>query len=172
VTWLKWLRLIGTAGTPEGCRESTRFSYDQHLRGALKGKGAGTDPPHHTALYGALGSWYKVRGISTHEVVLWGELAPFLSLPETETREAIAEYTVYMETPGEANTVWLANIINRALSPSAVNEPTRSLAVVGVMYRAAWCDLLRPDIKASLDAEVDKVRRAWASKPQDEELTK
>ena len=94
---LRWLKAFRAFGTPDGCRESTRLSYMQHLRGARQGKGPKDEPLHHVALYGALGSWYKVRGLPVHEVSVWGELAPFLLLPDSIACEALAEYTVYLE---------------------------------------------------------------------------
>jgi hypothetical protein len=152
---MRLLRLIRKAGTPEGCRESTRLSYDQHLTGALKGNGASGDAPHHTALYGALASWYNVRGVPIREAMIWGELAPFLLVPEAEAREAIAEYTVYLETPAQANVAWLAGLVNDALRPVPVSkESPRSMAFFGAMYGAAWYKLLASDVKETVDAEV------------------
>jgi hypothetical protein len=166
---LRWLRAIRTAGTPEGSRESTRFSYDKHLRGALKGRGVKDEPPHHVALYGALGSWYKVRGMRIPEVLIWGELAPFLLLPEGVAREALAEYTLYLEERegwwegGSVGTrvTWLRDLINAALRTAPTGtESLRSLAFLGVMNQAAWYDLLAPDVRESLDVEVRKVRQS------------
>jgi len=92
------------------------------------------------------------------EVLLWGELAPFLLVPEAIAREAIAEYTVYLETPGEAKTGWLATLINSALrgAPAGVESP-RSMALVGFMNQVAWCALLDPDNRKVLDAEAQKL---------------
>lgn len=164
MNWRGFLKLIRTAGTPEGCRQSTRLSYDQHLGGALKGKGLKDEPPHHVALYGTLGSWYKVRGVPVREVLLWGELAPFLLVPEAIAREAIAEYTVYLETPAEAKTDWLANLINSGLraAPAGVESP-RPFALVGFMNQVAWCDLLDPDIRRVFDVEAQKLAETLRS---------
>jgi hypothetical protein len=155
---LRWLRLFRTAGTPEGCRESTRLSYDQHLEGAFKGKAQPGDRADHAALYGALASWYKVRGMPVREVLLWGELAPFLMIPESIAREAIAEYTVYLETPAEAKRDWLADLINNGLrAASAGAESPRSMALVGFMNQVAWCRLLGTDVRETFDAEAQKL---------------
>jgi hypothetical protein len=166
---LRWLKLIRTRGTPEGARESTRLSYDQHLRGALKGRGPKDEPPHHAALYGVLASWYKVRGLRVPEVSIWGEVAPFLLVPEAMAREAIAEYTLYLEEregwwgAGSVATrvTWLAGLINSALRtwPSG-NESPGSLALLGAMNGVAWYDLLDPDVRAPLDKEVARVRKS------------
>jgi hypothetical protein len=154
---LRWLKLLRVAGSPEGCRESTRLSYDQHLQGALKGKAQTGDRPGHVALYGALASWYKVRGTAVREVLLWGELAPFLLIPEASAREAIAEYTVYLETPAEARRDWLATLINDGLraAPATVESP-RSMALFGFMNKVAWCRLLDADVKDALHQEEQK----------------
>lgn len=163
---LRWLKLARTAGTPEGCRESTRLSYDQHLRAAFKGRGPKDDLPHHDALYGALASWYKIRGMPVREALLWGELAPFLLVPEAVAREAIAEYTLYLEEregwwgrdPAGTRVTWLADLINHALrtAPNG-SESLGRMALLGVMNRAAWHDLLAPDVREPLDAEVRKL---------------
>jgi hypothetical protein len=164
-----------TAGAPEGSREATRLSYDQHLEDALKGKGPQDDPPRHRALYGALATWYKVRGLRVSEVSIWGELAPFLLLPEAVAREALAEYTLYLEERegwfgrGSAGTrvMWLRELINAALrrAPTGGGSP-RSMAILAVMNRVAWYDLLDPEVKAPLDQEVARIRRSLAGESQ------
>jgi len=168
-------RLMRTSGTPEGCRQSTRLSYDQHLRGALKGRGLKGEPPHHVALYGALASWYKVRGLRISEVSIWGELAPFLLVPEDTAREALVEYTLYLEDregwweQGSAGTrvTWLRDVINGALrtAPAAGESPT-SMAFLGAMNRVAWYDLLDPDVREPLGQEVLRVRQTLEENSQ------
>lgn len=154
---LRWLRLFRTAGTPEGCRESTRLSYDQHFQAASNAKAQHDDRPGHVALYGALASWYKVRGAAVREAWLWAELAPFLVVPEAVAREAIAEYTVYLETPTEAKRDWLGGIINDGLrgAPSRAESP-RSMALFGFMNQVAWCRLLDADIRETLSQEAEE----------------
>jgi hypothetical protein len=127
------------------------------------------------ALYGALASWYKVRGLGISEVSIWGELAPFLLVPEDMAREALAEYTLYLEEregwwkQGSAGTrvAWLRDVINAALrtAPSGSGSPT-SLAWLGVMNRVGWYDLLDPDVRAPLDQEVARVRQSLAEESQ------
>jgi hypothetical protein len=169
---LSWLKLSKLSGTPEGCRESTRISYDQHLRGALKRKRKAEDIPHHIALYGALASWYKIRRQPIREVVLWAELAPFLLLPEKEAREAIAEYTLYLEDFVEHRYAsetgikieWLSQLINSALRAAPSGEASlRSMATVGIMNGAAWYHLLDTDVKTQLEAEANKFVQAIES---------
>jgi hypothetical protein len=158
------LRMMRTAGTPEGSRERCRLSYDKHLRLALKGAGVKGDPPHHTALYGALASWYKVRGVDVPEVSIWGELAPFLLItPEGTAREALAEYSLYLEERegwwGQVSVgtraTWLRELINGALRTA---PSPNSMAVAGLMNQVAWCDLLDLDVREPLDREVGRVR--------------
>lgn len=152
---LRLLKAFRTFGTPEGCRESTRLSYEKHLRGALQGKGPTGEPPNNVALYGALGSWYSVRRQRIHEVSLVAELTPFLLLPDSEKCEALAEYTVYLEDregrykgSGQAKSSWLSYVVNGALraSPYAGDSP-RAMAWLGALNRVAWYELLEPDVK-------------------------
>ncbi len=168
MNWRGLLTLVRAAGTPEGCRESTRLSYDQHLRRALKGRGPKDEPPHRVALYGALASWYKVRRLPVREVLLWGELAPFLLLAEAEAREALVEYTVYLEdregwwgNSGKARVSWLSDLMNRALRTAAPGEESPiSLAFVGFTNQAAWCDLLAQDVKERLEVGAQMLGQA------------
>jgi hypothetical protein len=66
---------------------------------------------------------------------VWGELIPFLLLPDSVAREALAEYTLYLEeregwwAPESAGTklTWLADLINGALRGARSGaEPARS----------------------------------------------
>jgi hypothetical protein len=163
---LRWLKALRVFGTPEGCRESTRLSYIKHLRGARQGKGPKDELHHHVALYGALGSWYTVRGLRVHEASLWGELAPFLLLPDSMACEALAEYSVYLEDregrylgSGQAKVAWLADLISGALRVAPIaDESPRTMALVGVLNRVAWYDLLAPDVRRALDAEASRLR--------------
>jgi hypothetical protein len=102
----------------EGIRESMRMSYDKHFRLAIEGKiplNRGT--PHQTALYGALGSRYLVRGVPVDSVIaealIWTDLLPFFYLDQHTAREALAEYVVYKEMPKDANISWLTTLVQK-----------------------------------------------------------
>jgi len=168
MSWFGWLKLIRLSGTPEGCRESTRLSYDKHLRLILKGKKKTDDSPHHTALYGALATWYAIRQQPVIEHILWGELTPFLLLPEKEAKEAIAEYTLYLEDTVEhryksdagVKIDWLAHLINDSLrTVFSGDSPYRYPAAMSANY-VGWHYLLANDVKAQVDAELEKIRQS------------
>jgi hypothetical protein len=107
-----------------------------------------------------------VRGLRVHEASLWGELAPFLLLPDSMACEALAEYSVYLEDregryqgSGQAKVAWLADLINGALRVApTVDESPRTMALVGVLNRVAWYDLLAPDVRQALDTEASRLR--------------
>jgi hypothetical protein len=166
--------MLRIAGTPEGCRESTRLSYDKHMRLALKGKKKTDDSPHHTALYGALGTWYKIRQRPIVEHMVWGELIPFLLLPEKEAKEALSEYTLYLEDIVEhryqsdtgVKIDWLAHLINDSLrAVFSEDSPYRFGAAMSANY-VGWHYLLAEDVKAQVDAELEKIRQGREKNPQ------
>jgi len=117
-------KILKNFGNAEGQRESMRYSYEKHLKGALKGK-ISIDGlrPHQVALWGALAERYEIDGfkvntanffqtISNQQMVL-AELLPFLYLHEDEAREALVEYVVYKEYPKDARISWLTNVVQK-----------------------------------------------------------
>ena len=72
---------------------------------------------------------------------MWGELAPFLAMKETEAVEALAEYVVFQERPNEARAAWLKGLINSVLR-SPGDDTRTAMAHVGLMNRVPWCLLL------------------------------
>ena len=164
-----WLKVLLNANNAEGVREAIRISYIKHVRLASQGKIPTADTsPHHVGLYGALSSRYKASGIQTNEVILWGELAPFLLMRESDSIEALAEYVVFKEKPQEAKEQWLKKAINDALRvPPASDESPRTFAPIGIINQVAWCNLLDADIENILEAEAEKFIDHKESKPKD-----
>jgi hypothetical protein len=104
---------------PEECRNAMRRSYQKHYDLARRGLAPTTSDAHQAALFGALGTRYKLRGVLRHsdfpDVVLWPELAPFLLMSQQDAVEALAEYVLWQERPSTARTEWLARKVNEAL---------------------------------------------------------
>lgn len=157
-----WFKNLFNIKNAEGCREAMRLSYQKHLRLARQGMVPTDDSPHYVGLYGALGSRYKTRGIPVMEVVIWAELVPFLLMRETDAVEALAEYVVYQERDRDAKVSWLRKLINDVLrmAPTSAESP-RSMAPRGIINQVAWCDLLDPDVKMTLEEEAQKITSAF-----------
>ena len=117
------------------------LSYEKHLRIARKQSRAVDDSPHWIALYGALGSRYRTRGVSPPEPELWAELAPFMSMaPESLAVQALAEYVVYQELPNDAKQDWLKWVIEREIA--ATRDEDRDVFVAARGLRLFWHRLL------------------------------
>ena len=144
-------------GGADGIREAMRDSYEKHARSAREGRIPSTDPPHSVGLYGALGSRYRARGRAVAEVVLWGELAPFLSMKETEAVEALAEYVVYKEMPNKARVEWLKQVINASIE-SCKDDSWKVMTGGGLLNRVAWCSLLEPRAIEAIEKAVAKIQ--------------
>lgn len=145
-----WSILFGGA---DGCRETMRRSYEKHVRLARQGKSPSTGSPHSLGLYAALGTRYIARGTPVVEVAIWGELAPFLNMKETEAVEALAEYVVFQEYPREARVAWLKARINAALrAPS----DKLVLATAGFINQVSWCALLEPDTRKAIEGAAQE----------------
>lgn len=139
----------------EGCRKAIRLSYDKDVRLAREGliPVDSNESLHTVGLYGSLGSRYEVSGESKSEVEIWAELGPFLLMNEAAALEALSEYVVYKEQPGETRMTWLKNLINDTFRMSSISERTIRF-VGGVINRVAWCDLLDSDILRTIEEEV------------------
>lgn len=145
-----WWKMLTNVNNAEGIREAMRMSYGKHLNLARSGEGpADGTPDHHVGLYGALATRYRLRGASVPELSMWGSLAPFLAMSERDGVEALAEYAVLQERPGEAKRSWLSSAVNRALR-NARDQHILTLAHVGLVNQVDWCDLLEPDTQQSL----------------------
>lgn len=117
-------KVLKNIGNAEATRESMRYSYKKHLRGAIEGKISMEGlTAHQVALWGALGERYEIKGfkintsnimqtLSNQQMVL-AELLPFLYLSEDESREALVEYVIYKEYPKDAKVSWLTNIVQK-----------------------------------------------------------
>ena len=147
-------KVLKNLGNAEGQRESMKYSYEKHLKGALKGK-ISIDglTPHQVALWGALAERYEISGIkvntknffqtiSNQQMVL-AELLPFLYLPEDEAREALVEYVIYKEYTKDAKVSWLKNVVQKGNKitkekDDLYDEMMKTSKVIGV----AWLSLL------------------------------
>jgi hypothetical protein len=148
-----WTKLFGGA---EGCREAMRESYVKHVQLAREGRIPTTDPPHTVGLYGALGSRYRARGTPVVEAVMWGELAPFLAMRESDAVEALAEYVLYQERPRDARLHWLKELINSSLG-SCKDSSRMAMAAVGFINQVAWCSLLEPKTVEMIERTAEKL---------------
>lgn len=120
-------KILKNLGTSESTRESMRFSYDKHFKGAIKGEISIEGlTPHQVALWGALVERYEINGFKGFKVdttnffqgiykqqTVLAELVPFLYLPENEGREALVEYIIYKEYPKDARISWLTTVVKK-----------------------------------------------------------
>ena len=144
------------SGGAEGCRKSMRDAYEHHAKAA---RGKHMDSPHLIALYGALRSRYRARGLAVDEAVMWGELAPFLAMEPAMSIVALSEYVAFQEQHVGVRRDWLTNIIRRALQAPKVGTMTEVVRLA-VVSRVAWCELLEPAMVAALEGEVESAAQA------------
>ena len=136
MSWIDRLR-----GGPQGIREAMQLSYERHLRTALRPGRAVVDSPHRIALYGALASRYRTRGISPLEPELWAELAPFVSMtPDALAVQALAEYVVYQELPDDARQEWLRRVVEQEIATT--RGEVRDPFLAGRRLNVAWQRLI------------------------------
>lgn len=147
-----WDVLIGNA---KGVRETMQRSYERHLRRAQSGAFRAPDyTPHQMALYDTLATRYQAAGQSPSPPTLCAELAPFFGLPNAEGCEALAEYVVYCEQPGEANVTALRRQINSGIRK--LGHVHRKMACVGAQMGVPWASMLLTDVRRSLDEMLDE----------------
>ena len=125
-----------------------RQSYQKHYDLARRGVAPVRIDPHHAGLPGF------------PDVVLWGELAPFLLMSKEDSVEALAEYALWQERPSAAKKDWLARKINSALStkPSSEDSP-RSLASLAFINNVSWSKLLFAETRLTLSQESEELSR-------------
>lgn len=128
---------------------------------ARSGRLPAVDAPHAIGLFGALASRYRVMGKESSEPSIYAELAPFLGMEASEGVEALVEYVVYQERPGEAKLAWLTEVINRSLS---VPGPHTRFAIFGLMNRVTWSNWLGEKARTVIEAAGTGI----ASKPAKE----
>lgn len=150
------LKMLRNRNNAEGTRESIRMSYRKHVNMARSGRLPAVDAPHVIGLFGALASRYRVMGKESSEPSIYSELAPFLGMEESEGVEALAEYVVYQERPGEARLAWLREVINRSLY---VPGPHTRFAIFGLMNHVTWSDWLGEKARTVIDAAGTEVGR-------------
>jgi len=133
----------------EGIRETMRMSYDKHFKLAMKGKiPLSGETPHRIALYGALGSRFRVSGVPVDnviaEAVVWADLLPFLYLDQHSAREALAEYVVYKEMPKDARISWLTTVVKQGckVGKDEHQQEYNAFMTVAEANRIVWLLLL------------------------------
>lgn len=154
----------------EGVRKAMRKSYEQHVQKIANGVIPVPDgtTAHQAALYGALGSRYKARWKPFNEVAIWAELIPFMLMREEDAIGALIEYVVYQELPGEANILWLSEMINDVLrKPYSSEDSPRAMAPMAVTNRVAWYLLLDSDVKNKIDKETEGFVNAFIDEEKD-----
>jgi hypothetical protein len=154
-----WLRLASPhLFGADGARWAMRMSYRKHVDLAKSGS-IKCDDPHSAGLFGALGTRYKLLGRvpngAVSEVVLWGELAPFLAMPQEEAVEALAEYVVAQEKPRQARLAWLKSVVNRAAM--GISDQHLLLAEGGLRNNAFWSSLLDENTHKELCSRIDRL---------------
>lgn len=124
----------------QGIRDAIIKAYHRHVR-KLAGQSLpnGTSP-HQVGLYGALATRYMAGFESVSEVVIWGELAPFLNLEPDEGLAALAEYIVYKEMPVKADKSWLSKQVKKGLSLLG-GEERESLEMMAKINGFTWTSL-------------------------------
>lgn len=144
-----WLRKI--FGGADGVRKSMLDAYARHRAGAETGQTPDAGhPPHHVGLFGALASRYAARRKNAPEVVVWGELAPFLMMNEEIAPRALAEYVVFKEQPERADLVWLHGMINSSIGNGS-DSYTLTLAMAALTQMAPWGILLDEEARAKIE---------------------
>ena len=133
-----WWNLISNIGNAEGIREAMRMSFDKHYS---LGQRKTADTPLAIALFGAMGSRYRTRGLPADgeaETAIWGDVVPFLCLDKNTAREALAEYVVYKERPREARIAWLTQIVQKGHRASLGKEGFRELGEMAQANGVPW----------------------------------
>ena len=83
------------------------------------------------------------------EGALWAELTPFLSMePDSLGVQALAEYVVYQELPGNAKDEWLGWVVEREIA--ATRPEDRDSLRVGLVLNVAWLRLISEETRRSL----------------------
>ena len=153
----KFLKNFGSA---EGTRASIRFSYKKHLHGAAKA--CSDSDPHSVGLYGALATRCRLMGRSGSEVDVWAELAPFLGMAPGQAVDALAEYVVFLERPGDARVAWLRALVNDSL---ATPGPHVQFAAMGIANHAPWAMWLDEKVAQHVQRATGPARNPESVKP-------
>lgn len=140
---------------PDGIRAAMHLSYEKHLKKALSGKiGVETDPPHSTAMFGALGTRNKVSGYPVNEPYIWIELSPFLELEAQLGVEALADYAVWRELPNELTEPQLenlANTINGGLLQMLKKKHPALQIAIRPDFAIPWASLISKQTRTSVN---------------------
>lgn len=153
-----------------GIRKAMRGSYEKHIHQIVNGVISVPDGTtiHQAALFGALGSRYRVRLKSFSEMGIWVELSPFMLMSEEDAIDALIEYVVYQERPKEANISWLSEIINDVLRKTHPSEDSPvAMASMAVINRVAWYSLLDSDIKNEIEKNASELDNSFVDDDKD-----
>jgi hypothetical protein len=126
------------------------MSYRKHLRLAA---GVEQIEAHRNALFGALASRYRTRGLSFDEPSVWSEVSPFMCITNPQGAiEALAEYVVFVELPQQARVPWLQAQIETAIVDSS-DSVILGLVKIGAAdgLRHQWHGLITPVARSVLD---------------------
>ncbi len=149
-----WLKMLVNLNNAEGIREAMRMSYEKHVRNSRATNRACDDLDHHYAgLCGALGSRFYARGLRVPEMAVLASVAPFLAMSREDGVEALAEYVVLQERPGEARRAWLSCAVNRALRATN-DEVVSGFVIRGLAQAVQWSQLLEADVRATWRARA------------------
>ncbi|MGE0825430.1 MAG: hypothetical protein AB7G75_27815 [Candidatus Binatia bacterium] len=142
---------VGNVPPSANIRAVMRQAYLEHRQGSSLPAGT---PPHRAGLHGALGVYYRSRGLPVRELSLWAELTPFLLMTEEVGSEALIEYVLFLESPKEARVPWLLSTISTVLRrPAPSQDSQRVMAPLALLKNVAWCQLLEPDVRRLLEEE-------------------
>lgn len=159
--------MLRNANNADSTRESIRVAYRKHVKLARTGRIPSVDSTHSIGLFAALASRYRVMGKEFSEPAIYAELAPFLCMDELESVEALAEYIVHQERPGEARLPWLKEAINRSLSVATGRYA--GFAALGVAGHVRWSGWLGEKAMAVIKTAAAELERGSAKSPQEPE---
>ncbi len=90
---------------------------------------------------------------------MWGELGPFMLMDELTSIEALVEYVVFQEVPGNAKVEWLSQVINDSLRKEYSKDglAQHSMASYGFLNQVSWVELLEDDVMKALEKEIEGI---------------
>ena len=146
-----FLKLMFNVGNAEGIREAMRISYKKARKRASQGSLDSEFNPHISDLLGAMASRMVVRRIAVDPAVLWHEIAPFGVISDEEVAvEALAEYAVYVELPGDPKLAGLREAVNSWIRRTPPDHEMLPLLTNPLAESCRWWGLLESDVTEQL----------------------